>query len=289
MIVCPRCGSVLVEEAERFACALCPYLAEREQGIVLFNPEIADNHEDYIAEDLDSLYSHEREHPWFAHRVKVILEAFAAHAGRTEDILEVGAGTGHTARALLEDGYRSLSVGEIHKNGLLYAKQYGLERLYQFDLRSPPFREHFDVVALFDVLEHIGDDTLALRNIHAMLRPGGRVILTVPAHRWLWSRIDELAGHHRRYNRKRLATLLVSAGFEVLESRYFFTALVPGLLVRSFVSRNATRETAESGCGLKVSRLGNLVLGLAAGPGDFLLSPLRSVIGGSLLAVARKT
>jgi SAM-dependent methyltransferase len=289
LIVCTRCGSELVDEASGLVCSSCSYRAEREQGIIFFDPEIVDEHEDYKAEGLDSLYSYEREHPWFTHRVKVILNAFAAYAVKTDDILEVGAGTGHTARALLEAGYRNLSIGEIHRNGLLYAKQYGLDRLYQFDLRSPPFRDHFDVVALFDVLEHIADDELALRNIHDMLRPGGRVILTVPAHRWLWSRIDELAGHHRRYNRKGLVSLLGSAGFEVLESRYIFTALVPGLLVRSFLSRKTTRETAERGCGLKVSGLGKHLVSLAGNPGDFLLSPLRRLTGGSLLAVARKT
>jgi len=288
VIVCPRCATGLSEVGAGLECPSCRYRAEREQGIILFEPDILEQHEDYKSEDLDVLYRHEREHPWFTHRVRIILSAFAAYAGKTEDILEVGAGTGHTARALLEEGYRNLSIGEIHRNGLLYAKQYGLEKLYQFDLRSPPFREHFDVVALFDVLEHIGDDTLALRNLHDILRPGGRVIITVPAHRWLWSRIDELSGHHRRYNRKGLSSRLRASGFELLESKYFFAALVPGLLVRSFLSRKATRETAEKGCGLKVSRLGNLMLGLAAGPGDFLLSPLRNVVGGSLLAVARK-
>jgi 2-polyprenyl-3-methyl-5-hydroxy-6-metoxy-1,4-benzoquinol methylase len=288
VIVCPLCGSVLAEEKERFSCPSCPYCAEREQDIVLFSPEIADNHEDYKAEGLDALYVHETQHPWFRHRVNVIRKAFATHVGKTEDILEVGAGTGHTARALLEDGYRNLSIGELHKNGLLYAKRYGLERLYQFDLRASPFREHFDVVALFDVLEHIADDELALNNIHKMLRPGGRVILTVPAHQALWSRIDELSSHHRRYNRRGLASLLQSGGFEILQSRYFFTALVPGLLARRFVSRNATWETVESGIGLKVSRLANLAMRLASGPGDFLLAPLRRFVGGSLLTIARK-
>ena len=288
MIVCPRCDGTLVEERERFACPSCRYLAERKDGIVLFNPEIVDEHDDYKAEGLDGLYSYEREHPWFKHRVTLIRKAFASYVRTTEDILEVGAGTGHTARALLEDGYRNLSIGEIHTNGLLYARQYGLDRLYQFDLRSSPFREHFDVVALFDVLEHIEDDDDAMRKIHGMLRPGGRVILTVPAHAWLWSRIDEIAGHHRRYNRKALAALFESTGFDVLESKYIFTAMVPGLLARSFLSRNATRETAESGCGLKVSGLGKLLMALAAGPGDVLFSPLRRITGGSILAVARR-
>jgi hypothetical protein len=104
----------------------------------------------------------------------------------------------------------------------------------------------------------------------------------------LWSRIDELATHYRRYDRKGLASLFESAGFEILESRYFFTALVPGIFIRSFLSRNATWETVESGCGLNVSRFSNLLLGLAAGVGDFLLYPLRKFVGGSLLAVARK-
>jgi 2-polyprenyl-3-methyl-5-hydroxy-6-metoxy-1,4-benzoquinol methylase len=288
VIVCPRCAAGLAESEDGFSCPSCPYRADREQGIVLFERGLLPDHADYESEGLDALYRHERDHPWFRHRLKLIRKAFAVHVGKHEDVLEVGAGTGHTARALREAGYGNLSLGEMHTRGLAYAKQYGLEKLYQFDLRSPPFRDHFDVVALFDVLEHINEDGLAVRTIRGMLRPGGRIVLTVPAHRWLWSRIDKLSGHHRRYDRKGLMSVLASAGFEVVECRYFFTALVPGLLVRSLLSRKVTWATVESGCGLNVSKLGNALLGLASGPGDALLSPLRNVTGGSLLAVARK-
>ncbi|MEA2342516.1 MAG: hypothetical protein QOF63_685 [Thermoanaerobaculia bacterium] len=288
MIICPRCGAGLAENKNGFSCPSCRYSAEREDGIVLFNADIPADHEDFKSEGLDPLHGNEQKHPWFKHRVKIIHKAFRAHAGKREDILEVGAGTGYTAHTLMEAGYENLSIGEMHKSGLLYARAYGLERLYQFDLRTPPFREHFDVVALFDVLEHIADDELAVKNIHHMLRSGGRVILTVPAHRWLWSRIDELSGHHRRYNRKAIALLFERAGFEILESRYFFTALVPALLARSVLSRKATWETIVSESGLTVSRFGNLALRMASGPGDFLLAPLRQFVGGSLLAVARK-
>ena len=288
MIVCTRCDTVLDESENGFSCPACPYRADREQGVVLFDRTVLPDHGDYKAEGLDGLYRFERDHPWFKHRLNVIRKAFAAHVADNEDVLEVGAGTGHTARGLLEDGYVGLSLGEIHLNGLLYAKQYGLKNLYQFDLRSPPFREHFDAVALFDVLEHISEDALAVRNIRTMLRTGGRVLLTVPAHRWLWSRIDELSSHHRRYDRKGLASLLHSAGFDILECRYFFTALVPGLLLRRLLSRNTTWGDVASGCGLEVSKLSNAVMGLASGPGDALLFPLRKLTGGSLLAVARK-
>ena len=282
--MCPRCGAALVESQAALSCSSCPYRAEQAEGILFFDRGIAAERQDH-----DALYKYETAHPWFTHRLNVIRRAFAKHVGTNEDVLEVGAGTGHTARALVADGYGSLSLGDIHRNGLLYAKQYGLTKLYQFDLSSPPFRDHFDVVALFDVLEHLPDDELAVRNIRAMLRPGGRILLTVPAHRWLWGPVDVISSHRRRYERKGLNSLLVSGGFEVLECRYFFTAMVPGLLLRSLLSRDLSLENVARKSGLELSRLGNVVLTLASGPGDVLLSPLRNVTGGSLLAVARKS
>lgn len=288
MIVCPRCGTSLKERQDGYSCGSCKFRAEREQGIILFEPGTLPDHDDFKSEGLDALYRHERNHPWFIHRLGVIRKAFLAHVAKDEDILEIGAGTGHTARALLGEGYRKLSLGEIHRSGLLYAKQYGLEELYQFDLRSPPFRDHFDVVSLFDVLEHIGEDDRALRNIAGMLKQSGRIILTVPAHQWLWSRIDELSSHHRRYDRKGLTSLLDSCGFDVVECRYFFTALVPGILARRLLSRKTTWDTVEHSSGLKMSKLGNFVLRLVSGPGDTVLFPFQHLTGGSLLAIARK-
>jgi SAM-dependent methyltransferase len=288
MIVCPTCRSGLSDEPDRLACRSCSYQADREDGLVLFNREILPDHEDYRSEGLDTLYAYERKHFWFKHRVKIILDAFRRFVDRSESIIEVGAGTGHTARSLLKDGYRHLSVGEIHRNGLLYAQRYGLHSLYQFDLRSPPFDNHFDTVALFDVLEHLREDDMVVGNIHQMLRKGGRIILTVPAHQWLWSRIDELSGHHRRYGRSGMMSLLERNGFEVLHCRYFFTALVPALFVRSLLARRSSWKSIETDSGLKVSKASNAMFMLAGGFGDVLLSPLRSLTGGSLLAVARK-
>jgi SAM-dependent methyltransferase len=249
----------------------------------------ARDHESHPVEGLDRLFQHERDHPWFQHRRNIIRRAFARHVEKAERVLEIGAGTGCTARALQDDGYVDLSIGELQVRGLRYAKQYGLRRLYQFDLRFPPFWDHFDAVALFDVLEHIREDALALDNVYGMLRSGGRVLLTVPAHGWLWSRIDELSGHYRRYNRRALVSAMTSAGFEVLECRYFFIALVPGLIVRSLLSRNMTPQRIEAGCGLTMSPLGRTLLRLASGPGDVIGFPLRHLTGGSLIAVARKS
>ena len=75
------------------------------------------SHLDYPAEGLDALSRYEREHPSFSHRLTVIRSASAAHVGREEHILELGAGTGHTARALREDGYVNLALGEMNRAG----------------------------------------------------------------------------------------------------------------------------------------------------------------------------
>jgi SAM-dependent methyltransferase len=285
VIVCPLCDAALDEDAHGFVCPSCPYRAERDHEIVVFERNLRG---EFTTEGLDALYEHERDHPWFRHRLGVIRKAFATHVSERDAILEVGGGTGHTARMLLEAGYRDVSLGEVHPTGLAYAKRYGVDRLYQFDLGAPPFREHFDVVGLFDVLEHIRGDARAVAALRGMLRSGGRVILTVPAHRWLWSRIDDLSGHHRRYNRRDLTSVLSSGGLDIVECRYFFTALVPGLILRSVFSRDTTPATLGRRSGLTISRLQKVLLGLLCGPGDAVFSPLRPFVGGSLLAVARK-
>jgi hypothetical protein len=104
----------------------------------------------------------------------------------------------------------------------------------------------------------------------------------------LWSRIDDLSGHHRRYNRRALTSVLSSGGFDIVECRYFFTALVPGLFLRSLFSHGTTRATLGSRSGLAISRAQKTLLGLMCGPGDAVFASLRVLVGGSLLAVARK-
>jgi SAM-dependent methyltransferase len=78
----------------------------------------------------------------------------------------------------------------------------------------------FDSVVLVNVLEHIEDDAAALRDILTGLRPGGTVVLFVPAFQALYSEFDRLVGHYRRYRKGELAALVRGAGFEVVESRY---------------------------------------------------------------------
>jgi SAM-dependent methyltransferase len=106
-----------------------------------------------------------------------------------------------------------------------------------FDAESLPS------IGLFDVLEHIEDDSGFLHSIYRLLIPGGRFYLTVPAYRFLWSDADEYAGHRRRYTLKALTAILQQAGFSIEYSTYMFWPLIfPILLYRGFPYKAAIRK-----------------------------------------------
>jgi SAM-dependent methyltransferase len=114
--------------------------------------------------------------------------------------------------------------------------------LLQMDARALPFSEDFDAIGAFDVLEHIEDDAAVLAQAQAALKPGGLLLLTVPQHAWLWSPLDDSAHHVRRYDKKDLHAKLRAAGFQLLRSTSFVTALLPFMLL----SRLAARRHAQA-------------------------------------------
>jgi SAM-dependent methyltransferase len=99
--------------------------------------------------------------------------------------------------------------------------------LLQMDARSIPFEREFDVVCAFDVIEHIVEDEEVLAQMYRAVKPGGGIMLTVPQHRWLWSRTDDYARHERRYRRSELVAKVQAAGFSVRRVVSFVSLLLP--------------------------------------------------------------
>jgi SAM-dependent methyltransferase len=121
----------------------------------------------------------------------------------------------------------------------------------------PGLRGRFDIITCLDVLEHLDDDAAGLRTLWALLVPGGQIVATVPAYRWLWSGEDEISQHRRRYTRGRLLRVCRTAGFEVLYASYFNLGLLPAMAAVIWWRRlTHARWRAES----------NLTVG-GAGPG----------------------
>ena len=141
-------------------------------------------------------------------------------------ILEVGAGIGNFTRLLLNR--ELVVVVDKHPSCVEYLK----DRLannrkvipMQFDISHPAVRKlspyEFDTVICLNVLEHVEDDVGALAHMHAVLRPGGLLILLLPAFQFLYGSVDSSLGHYRRYGRKSLVPKLIQAGFQVEKTFY---------------------------------------------------------------------
>jgi SAM-dependent methyltransferase len=94
-------------------------------------------------------------------------------------------------------------------------------------MQQPPFHTSFDLIGMFDVLEHLPDDMSVLRDVRTMLGPNGRLVLTVPAHPTLWSYFDEAACHYRRYLAAELARKLTTTGYEIVYQTYYMASIFP--------------------------------------------------------------
>ena len=97
-------------------------------------------------------------------------------------------------------------------------------RAFAYDITDPSVlrltRFGFDTAISLNVLEHIEDDLLALRHIWQLLRPGGRLVVIVPAHGWLYGTMDYSIGHYRRYNRQDMDHKIRAAGFRIESQKY---------------------------------------------------------------------
>ena len=96
--------------------------------------------------------------------------------------------------------------------------------------------KQFDCITLFDVLEHIDDEAQSLQAIHTLLRPGGMLMLTVPAYQWLWTKYDDETHHKRRYTKKQLFDALQRSGFSIQKISYFNTLLFPAVAAIKLIS-----------------------------------------------------
>jgi SAM-dependent methyltransferase len=182
----------------------------------------------------------EHRHWWFRGR-RVIIASALRRLGLSESshIMEVGCGTGGNLAMLREFG--SVVAFEADGKALEMAlrKNGGIADIRQGWLPdSKPFQEEsFDLICLFDVLEHIDDDRQSLKLLLTCLKPGGRIILTVPAFAWLWSSHDEFLHHRRRYSRTELLKRLETTGFRVERATYFNFWLFPPAVAMRLLNR----------------------------------------------------
>lgn len=276
-------------DAPDWRCPACGAQPREVEGFLQV-PVITDTMNAFPADAHDALDLQQERSFWFRERNALILDLLAQYFPRTQTVLEAGCGTGFVLSGI-RAAYPAMRCvgGELFLSGLRAAKRrLGSQvLLLQMDARRIPFREEFDIVAAFDVLEHIEDDRAALAEIFRAVKPGGGILLSVPQHPFLWSRADEIACHKRRYRRSELAAKARDAGFDVLFQTSFVSTLLPAFILQRLLE--ALNRNTASGTGLTPPAPINALLGAALAAERFLIRHgLRLPVGSSRFIVARR-
>lgn len=288
---CDRPLPLSTSETE-LRCPNCGREYSRQDGILLLGA--SRDPDDYPAELHDLLAVAEPRHFWFGERNRLILstmrEAFGTLAGRS--VLDVGCGTGFVTAALERAGMAACGL-DMNLAGLVHARRRMRGPLLCQDAARVPFVEQFDAAMLCDVIEHTPDDQLVLRETAHAVRPGGGVVVTVPAHPSLWSVTDETAGHKRRYTRASLRTAMERAGLRVRLVRPFNSLLLPLQILQRLTLNRRSIATQEERLALVREALIvpprpiNDLLRLAMSA-DLVLSRAPVTFGSSLIAIGQR-
>ena len=173
----------------------------------------------------------QEDHWWFRSRNNIILAVLTNYLDNKDinnsEILDIGCGLGQIFPILGKFGH----VEGIEKNSSfvkVLKNKYPDIEIHNAEFPNPNLdNRKFDLISMFDFLEHTDNPVNILRVTNNILKNDGLLLVTVPAYRWLWSNIDELSHHFRRYDKNILRIEIEKEGFECIYSSYFMTLLFP--------------------------------------------------------------
>jgi SAM-dependent methyltransferase len=238
-LVCPRCRGPLAVGDDEAACPGCGAVYPVDQGILrlTLGREGPPGYDPHYFKTLERV---EGRHFWFIARREIVLDALRRVVPDLDRrrVFDIGCGSGGLLEFLGARGIDVAGACDAYSESLEIVRRRLAAPLVLVDEgRLPPLGPGHQLLALFDVLEHVDDDRGMLGFLHSALAPEGVVVLTVPAHPALFDERDELACHRRRYRRGELRKKLEGAGFEVRLLTHFMAPLVPVLLAMRVLTR----------------------------------------------------
>ncbi|MCS6873912.1 MAG: class I SAM-dependent methyltransferase [Pyrinomonadaceae bacterium] len=228
----------------------------------------------------------ENSHWWFVGRRK-ILEFFLTKITaeiKGPKILDVGCGTGANLEMLGKFG--DAQGVDVAEEAIKFCSKKGLKAQIGLAEELPFSDESFDLVTALDVIEHLDDDLKGLKEIHRVLRRGGKTLIFVPAFMWLWGVQDEISNHRIRYTKKQIVSRLREVGFKIERATYAnITFLLPIFLGRLLIRITGLKPKSENNINLWF--LNGIFGGIFAAE-SFWLRFFDIPIGVSIIVVAEK-
>lgn len=195
----------------------------------------------------ERMAAHDTTHWWYRARRDILADYLTRWGDLPGDarILEIGCGTGHNLPMLAQFG--EIDAIEIDET----ARAKASERLGK-PVGTAPLPElvgvapgSYDLVAVLDVIEHVEDDVAALKAIATALKPGGKILITVPAHQWMWSAHDVVNHHKRRYSKRAFEALLEKSGLAGRKLGYFNSLLFPVAVAARFAGKLMGKDDSD--------------------------------------------
>lgn len=264
-------------------------------GVKCYSPEVASAYTDYPGNGFDVTDKNAESSFWVTSRSRLFKRLIERHLlpkGKTK-FLEIGCGTGDFIQHLAGNKNLEITGSEIYLKGLIYAKKNLPDvDFIQFDVTQGTVGERFNMLAAFDVIEHIENDGAALANMNKMLDKDGVLILSVPQYTFLWSELDEIVKHKRRYSKVELLGKLADNGFDITYSTSFVFFLFPLMLISRLFDRRRTQLMTDEGAlekRVKFSRFSNAVFDFFMRIDEFFINIGASLpFGGTLVVIAKK-
>ena len=221
-------------------------------GIHLSKSKVIHRNNEYEESGFNTLIDMQSKHFWYRGRHRFILRELLRFEPKSKLMLiDLGGGCGGWVSYLkkkLSNRIEKIALADSSRVALLEAKKCIDDRveLYQVDLMSLEWDEEWDVAFLLDVIEHCPDDGAIIRQALKALKPGGKLIVTVPALKYFWSYNDVHAKHLRRYSKKDFHRLADDEGLILRDVRYFMFFLSPLLwLSRKVNKRNISEQKLQ--------------------------------------------
>jgi len=265
-------------------------------GIKCYSPHLAYDYFNYLEGGHELTDNNSKNSFWVQSRNRLFkyLIRKSLTGSHIKKVLEIGCATGDLISEIEEFKDLTITGSEIYINGLWYAKQNLPDiEFIQYDVTEGVIGNHFDLIAAFDVIEHIENDVAALGNIFDMLKEGGVAIISVPQYQFMYGNLDKIVCHKRRYSKKELLSKIRDSGFSLQYTTSFVFMLFPIMLIlRLLDKKNDTSTSTQKDALEKRAKFNpylNKALDFVMQADEYLIKKNVSLpFGGTLVVIAKK-
>lgn len=255
---------------------------------------ITHNHSRMNEDLLSTFFEVETKHWWWVARKKIVINLLRKYAkGNNNLILDAGCGTGAGMLYLQEFG--TVYGVDLSSKAVAFCKKRGITKVKLGDVSKLPFKNgYFDIVCLMDVIEHVSNDKLVIKEMYRVLKKNGILLMTLPALPFIYSKHDKEQGHFRRYSKQDLIKIFNGTGFREIKISYFNVFLSPLIIIIRLSSRLGGPFAKLADFDSKVNyeifkkRLTNSILSQIFSVESVLLSSMNLPFGISLLSIHKK-